>query len=154
MAQTHGPTRNPYPVLGQVPFIRAPRGAAAEQVARKLDGKIRDHLASGGANANLRLAGSTYTPGGGLFADGTGVAALERPGALQSLFGFCSVFGDRHASQVFVILDRNLDLVPMIAHSWTYQSLVHDVMDLKLNRVTFNVCSRVYNSYASRQPTE
>lgn len=27
----------------------------------------------------------------------------------------------------------------MVTHSWTYQSLVHDVMDLKLNRVTFNV---------------
>jgi hypothetical protein len=48
---------------------------------------------------------------------------------------------DRLASQVLVLLDRNLDLVPMIAHSWTYQSLVHDVMDLKLNRVTFNVHS-------------
>lgn len=37
---------------------------------------------------------------------------------------------------VLVILDRNVDLVPMLSHSWTYQALVHDVLDMKLNRVT------------------
>jgi hypothetical protein len=35
-----------------------------------------------------------------------------------------------------VILDRNLDLIPMISHSWTYQSLVSDVLTIKLNRIT------------------
>ena len=35
-----------------------------------------------------------------------------------------------------MILDRNVDLIPMLAHSWTYQALVHDVLDMKLNRVT------------------
>lgn len=39
-------------------------------------------------------------------------------------------------SAVLVILDRNVDLVPMLSHSWTYQALVHDVLDMKLNRVT------------------
>jgi hypothetical protein len=38
-----------------------------------------------------------------------------------------------------VILDRNVDLIPMLAHSWTYQALVHDVLDMKLNRVTVEV---------------
>lgn len=37
---------------------------------------------------------------------------------------------------VLIILDRNVDLVPMVAHSWTYQALVSDVLDAKLNRVT------------------
>ena len=40
---------------------------------------------------------------------------------------------------VLVILDRNVDLIPMLAHSWTYQALVHDVLDMKLNRVTVEV---------------
>ena|SRR5579862_2473752 len=35
-----------------------------------------------------------------------------------------------------VILDRNLDLIPMISHSWTYQSLVSDVLTIKLNRIS------------------
>ena len=37
---------------------------------------------------------------------------------------------------VLIILDRNVDLTPMLSHSWTYQSLVHDVLSMKLNRIT------------------
>ncbi|KAI1270654.1 sec1 protein [Xylariaceae sp. FL1019] len=37
---------------------------------------------------------------------------------------------------VLIILDRNIDLNPMLSHSWTYQSLVYDVLDMKLNRIT------------------
>ncbi|ODQ63177.1 Sec1-like protein [Nadsonia fulvescens var. elongata DSM 6958] len=37
---------------------------------------------------------------------------------------------------VLVILDRNIDLVPMVSHSWTYQCLISDVMEFKLNRVS------------------
>ncbi|KAG6000286.1 hypothetical protein E4U43_001641 [Claviceps pusilla] len=37
---------------------------------------------------------------------------------------------------VLVLLDRNVDLIPMLSHSWTYQSLVHDVLNMKLNRIT------------------
>jgi Sec1 family len=36
---------------------------------------------------------------------------------------------------VMVIVDRNLDLIPMISHSWTYQSLVSEVLSMKLNRI-------------------
>ncbi|KKK16118.1 hypothetical protein P175DRAFT_0500441 [Aspergillus ochraceoroseus IBT 24754] len=37
---------------------------------------------------------------------------------------------------VLVIVDRNVDLVPMLSHSWTYQSLVQDVLQMRLNRIT------------------
>lgn len=38
--------------MGQLPIIRAPRGNAAEMVARKVDARLRDHLAaSRGSNA-------------------------------------------------------------------------------------------------------
>jgi sec1 family domain-containing protein 1 len=37
---------------------------------------------------------------------------------------------------VLIILDRNVDLVPMLSHSWTYQALIHDVLDMHLNRIT------------------
>lgn len=43
-----------------------------------------------------------------------------------------------------VILDRNVDLVPMLSHSWTYQALVNDVLEMKLNRVTVEVCELSY----------
>jgi hypothetical protein len=42
---------------------------------------------------------------------------------------------------VLVILDRNIDLIPMLSHSWTYQALVHDVLEMKLNRVSVEVCA-------------
>ena len=37
---------------------------------------------------------------------------------------------------VLIVVDRNVDLIPMLSHSWTYQSLIHDVLKLKLNRIT------------------
>ena len=37
---------------------------------------------------------------------------------------------------VLIIADRNVDLVPMLSHSWTYQSLIHDVLSMHLNRIT------------------
>jgi hypothetical protein len=57
-------------------------------VARKLESKIRDQIAST-SSANLRLgtygsqAGSSATTG--LFADMSGIGALGRPGALSIL---------------------------------------------------------------------
>ena len=39
-------------------------------------------------------------------------------------------------SLVLLILDRNVDLVSMFVHGWTYQALVSDCLDMKLNRVT------------------
>ncbi|KAE8543693.1 hypothetical protein D1P53_000409 [Cryptococcus gattii VGV] len=85
--------------MNMVPIIRCPRGNAAEMVARRLDAKLRDHIAS---TSRTRDA---YT-----------VDALQRP--------------------LLVIMDRNIDLIPMLSHSWTYQALVSDVLDMKLNRVT------------------
>ncbi|KAK0917314.1 Vesicle trafficking between the ER and Golgi, partial [Friedmanniomyces endolithicus] len=37
---------------------------------------------------------------------------------------------------VLIIVDRTVDLVPMLSHSWTYQSLIHDVLSMHLNRIT------------------
>ncbi|OXV09236.1 hypothetical protein Egran_03002 [Elaphomyces granulatus] len=37
---------------------------------------------------------------------------------------------------VMIIVDRNVDLIPMLSHSWTYQSLVQDVLQVRLNRIT------------------
>uniref|UniRef100_A0AAR2JP43 Sec1 family domain-containing protein 1 n=1 Tax=Pygocentrus nattereri TaxID=42514 RepID=A0AAR2JP43_PYGNA len=37
---------------------------------------------------------------------------------------------------LFVLADRNLDLATPLHHTWTYQALIHDVLDLYLNRVS------------------
>ncbi|KAH7100179.1 SLY1 protein [Auriculariales sp. MPI-PUGE-AT-0066] len=92
--------------MGQVPYIRSPRGNAAEMIARKLDARIRDAILSASRNPGA----------GGLFSgDSATVSTLQRP--------------------VLLILDRNIDLVPMVSHGWTYQALVHDCLEMKLNRV-------------------
>jgi hypothetical protein len=41
-----------------------------------------------------------------------------------------------HYRPLLVILDRNIDLTVMLNHSWTYQALVHDLLNMQLNRVT------------------
>ena len=91
--------------MGVVPIIRSPKGNAAEMVAEKLDKKIRE---------NLRDARNSLFNGGDLF--GTNVAlTFHRP--------------------LLVILDRNMDMATPLHHTWTYQALAHDVLDLKLNQV-------------------
>ncbi|KAI8799877.1 Sec1-like protein [Cladochytrium replicatum] len=49
-----------------------------------------------------------------------------------------SVFADAPNSTtrpVLILLDRNMDLASMLAHTWTYSTLVHDILDMKLNRI-------------------
>ncbi|KAJ1718887.1 Vesicle trafficking between the ER and Golgi [Coemansia erecta] len=36
---------------------------------------------------------------------------------------------------VLVLLDRDMDLASMLMHSWTYQGLIHDLYDIKLNQI-------------------
>lgn len=79
---------------------------AAEIIATKLDRKLRDHLLS--SKDNMFSSGGRPTSSAGM--------PVSRP--------------------VLIILDRNIDLTTMLSHSWTYQSLVHDVLGMKLNRVT------------------
>lgn len=98
--------------MGAIPIIRCPKGGAAEIIATKLDRKLRDHLLD--SKDNL-FAGA----GPGSRQHGSAGAPQSRP--------------------VMVVVDRNIDLVPMLSHSWTYQSLVHDVLDVKLNRITMEV---------------
>lgn len=93
--------------LGVIPVIRCPKGEAAEMIAIKLDRKLRDHILN--SKDNLFSGGNSNRP----TSSGT---ASSRP--------------------VLIILDRNVDLIPMLSHSWTYQSLVNDVLAMKLNRIT------------------
>uniref|UniRef100_G3PHL2 Sec1 family domain containing 1 n=1 Tax=Gasterosteus aculeatus aculeatus TaxID=481459 RepID=G3PHL2_GASAC len=36
---------------------------------------------------------------------------------------------------LFVLADRNVDMATPLHHTWTYQALIHDVLDYQLNRV-------------------
>ena len=97
---------------GAIPIIRCPKGGAAEMIAVKLDRKLRDHILDSKDN---------------LFAS-------PGPGTRGA-----SSFSASHSRPALIIVDRNIDLVPMLSHSWTYQSLVHDVLEMKLNRVSMEL---------------
>jgi len=60
---------------------------------------------------------------GNLFSENQGGSSFQRP--------------------VLVLLDRNIDLAIMLQHTWTYQPLVHDLLELKLNRVQVEVSETV-----------
>lgn len=92
--------------MGSVPIIRCPQSELAKVIATKLDRKLRDHV--------LNSKDNLFAPG-------------QR--GQQSAYTTPS-------RPVLIILDRNVDLVPMLSHSWTYQSLVHDVLKMHLNRIT------------------
>ena len=114
--------------MGSIPIIRCPQGTAAQAIATKLDRKLRDHILN--SKDNLFSTGG-QRPGSGSF------VPASRP--------------------VLIILDRKVDLIPMLSHSWTYQSLVHDVLKMHLNRITVPVAdgsagttkSRAYDLNAS-----
>ena len=89
-----------------VPYIRCMRHGPAEMVARKLDAKFREYLHSSRGAA-------LFQPGAGAALD---AVPLQRP--------------------LLALLDRDIDLSIMLHHGWTYECLVHDLMQYALNRVT------------------
>jgi len=99
--------RSAYELLGSIPIIRCPKGGPAEMIAAKLDRKLKDHI--------LNSKDNLFSNHGQRLTSASGTPS-SRP--------------------VLVIVDRNVDLIPMLSHSWTYQSLVHDVLKMHLNRIT------------------
>jgi len=95
--------------MGSIPVIRCAKGGAAEMIAAKLDRKLRDHILNSKDSNLFSSAQKGLTPG----------TPASRP--------------------VLVLVDRNVDLTPMLLHSWTYQSLVHDVLKMRLNQITVEV---------------
>ncbi|KAJ7090067.1 Sly1 vesicle trafficking sec1-like protein [Mycena crocata] len=95
--------------MGHVPYIRCPRGNAAEMIAKKLETKIRDALLTASRHSHSANSAALFSQ------DASGLAGLQRP--------------------LLLILDRNIDLTSPILHGWTYQALVSDCFQMNLNRV-------------------
>ncbi|XP_029454859.1 sec1 family domain-containing protein 1 isoform X2 [Rhinatrema bivittatum] len=53
---------------------------------------------------------------------------------------------------LLVLIDRNIDLATPLHHTWTYQALVHDVLDFHLNRVNLEESSGPESSPAGARP--
>ena len=106
-------------------------------VAKKLEIKIRDALLS---------ASRTHSPTTSLFSqDSSGLSNLQRPCMILCLLVVSSHPGSDQLLPVLLILDRNVDLVSMVSHGWTYQTLVSDCLEMKLNRVIVTPQKRSYD---------
>lgn len=92
--------------MGSVPIIRANKGGPAEFIAQRLDEKLRDHVIN-----TRRLS-------------------LNNP---NSSSGASSNISSDKA--VLILLDRNVNLTSMFAHSWIYQCMVADVFKLERNTI-------------------
>ncbi|NXR22526.1 SCFD1 protein, partial [Cinclus mexicanus] len=53
---------------------------------------------------------------------------------------------------LLVLVDRNIDLSTPLHHTWTYQALVHDVLDFHLNRVHLEESAGTESTPAGARP--
>ncbi|XP_053330877.1 sec1 family domain-containing protein 1 [Spea bombifrons] len=53
---------------------------------------------------------------------------------------------------LLVLVDRNIDLATPLHHTWTYQALVHDVLDFHLNRVNLEESAPLEGSPSGTRP--
>lgn len=110
--------------LKAVPIIKAQTGGPANLVATMLDEKIREHL---------KLNNSTFNE------DNSTVAGLSSSNSNSNNSRTSSFHASSTRRPVLIIVDRSIDLSIMLHHSWTYQALTHDILDLHLNRVSIPI---------------
>ncbi|KAF5275550.1 hypothetical protein FQR65_LT04153 [Abscondita terminalis] len=55
---------------------------------------------------------------------------------------------------LLIILDRNVDMATPLHHTWTYQALTHDLLNLTLNRVIVEETSTTGGARAKSRPCE
>lgn len=96
-----------FATLGSVPIIRCSRFNAAEAVARGLDTRFRDSIRD---SRNTLFSGM----------DRRAFGCEQNNASALSPFSF--------QRPLLILLDRGLDLATPLHHSWTYQSLLHDLV--------------------------
>ncbi|KAL5112931.1 Sec1 family domain-containing protein 1 [Taenia crassiceps] len=107
-----------FATLGTVPIIRCSRFNAAEAVAKDLDNRFRESLRD---SRNTLFSGMEHRAFNEAGKNGGASAVALTPFSFQR--------------PLLIILDRVLDLATPLHHAWTYQSLLHDIAGIHLNRV-------------------
>ncbi|XP_008396904.1 sec1 family domain-containing protein 1-like [Poecilia reticulata] len=74
--------------------------------------------------------------------------------ARNSLFTGDSMTAGQFSFQrpLLVLADRNMDMATPLHHTWTYQALIHDVLDFHLNRVMMEEGGGTDPSHAGARP--
>ena len=94
--------------LGTLPVIRCPEGNIAEMVAKSLNEKLGENFRD--ARNSFFSSISSQSSNSGM-----PMMSFQRP--------------------LLLIVDRNIDLATPLHHTWTYQALVHDLLEFNLNSV-------------------
>ena len=101
--------------IKQVPVIRAPQNAAAGMVAQSVYERLSDLVNSPAASD--------------LFSTNTSMSN-----------------DPSHAQRpLLVILDRDIDLAPMVSHGWSYASLISDLLGMSLNKISIPKENKTYD---------
>merc|ERR1712060_986010 len=67
------------------------------------------------------------------------IRILLQQGGTATVELFSSSVSSGSQRLMLCILDRDMDLVTMLNHTWTYQAMAHDIFDMKLNKMTVPV---------------
>ncbi|CAH8517662.1 unnamed protein product [Schistosoma rodhaini] len=129
-----------FATLGSIPIIRCPRGNASEMVACQLDSKFRDSL----RDSRNSLFMNNTARGYGITAndDSSGERLGLNSSSPLSLLNRNSQMNsppNLFQRPLLIILDRSLDLASPLHHELSYQSLIHDIFNIRLNRVHVNL---------------
>ncbi|KAI4902197.1 hypothetical protein NFI96_029564 [Prochilodus magdalenae] len=151
--------------LGAVPIIRCPRGNAAEMVAVV---SCKSHLSYHESTVcgifvfSLPLRISNALSNTKFIKNSKHISPQKLDKKLRenlrdarnSLFTGDTMGTGQFSFQrpLFVLADRNLDLATPLHHTWTYQALIHDVLDLHLNRVSLEESQGSEASPAGARP--
>lgn len=92
--------------MNSIPIIRSNKGGPAELISQRLDEKLRDHV----INTRRLLLNNSNT-------------------------SLNSTTNSNNDKSVLILLDRNINLTSMFAHSWIYQCMVSDVFKLERNTI-------------------
>jgi len=95
--------------LNIIPIIRCPKGGPAEVVAEKLTRKIRETLRD---SRNNLFENKDASSGGSSALS----LSIHRP--------------------LLCLIDRTIDMSTPLHHTWTYQALIHDLLNTELNKVS------------------
>uniref|UniRef100_A0A7N6AKF1 Sec1 family domain-containing protein 1 n=1 Tax=Anabas testudineus TaxID=64144 RepID=A0A7N6AKF1_ANATE len=78
----------------------------------------------------------------------------KKPSLTNSLFTGDNISAGQFSFQrpLFVLADRNVDMATPLHHTWTYQALIHDVLDFHLNRVMMEEGAGAEPSPAGARP--
>nr|CAH8842266.1 unnamed protein product [Trichobilharzia regenti] len=127
-----------FATLGTIPIIRCPRGNASEMVASQLDSKFRDSLRD---SRNSLFMNNTARGFGVSMGDDTSGdrLSLNSPLGLPNKNAQINSPSNLFQRPLLILLDRSLDLASPLHHELSYQSLVHDIFNIRFNRVHVNL---------------